>query len=906
MANKKALDLDQLKTSLSAVKDWTNDKIAALTKDDVGLDKVDNTADADKAVKSAVQDTDGDKFTEKYLKNRGAITDFNAATAEGVYIFNGTVSNFALASGYGSLSVFVDGSVIIQVASVTNSARCYRRKYETATGWGDWYTVAYTSDIPTVPTATDSKAGIMKLYTSTGSSTDGTMTRKAITDSLIATKIAYGTGNSAGSVPPVYAGITGTAKNIFRYLPPDAIYIEYSADGGTTWTEYTDSNAATNKLRLTDHINDLNHTYYFGGPDSTTTITTDYKLRFTFSPTDGRYGDIKFFYIYLSASRHNISCDVERSTIGAKTTFTKTLSDVHVAGWSGPNIINMSGGVAQFGGGDNQTTNGYSVRFTFNIAQINADYSSNVPFIQNIRAYADPIWNSAGITYLNTGLDYNIDTSKNITFPANITATQLNGRATDAIALSDSSGKYNVGDTETPVYFKDGKPVATTLDSLFEEKADKDTVLLKDNTTEYTPTADYNPSTKKYVDDNITGIDKVFTGATSSADGAKGLVPAPAKGNQDKYLKGNGTWGTPYTHPTTAGNKHIPSGGASGNILKWSANGTAVWGDPDSTDPCYIINATDPSTMTDPKIEFNDTTIQTSGYNKLKQFFSTYGFNIAIMTESGYIFKLSYFNADNAICIFNGLIDKKADIASGSITSKVIGTITCIGTTWSYAEKDVGDSGVIVSASTTVANYSGDRTIVNPLSEPISDSAQIYQNGILLQKDVNYTINDQGDIQTIDYDPSNGDVFTVISKTTGVDVQLNATASNITLTNSNGYFDNVSDVENAIQKIGAKLNGGVVSSIKVNGTAVTPDSDGSINVPSPTIKVNGTTVAAATDGSVNITNVVKTTGATMTGDLVAKSTSTGNHVRNIAVYASDATLPTTGNDGDIILVYSNS
>ncbi len=32
-----------------------------------------------------------------------------------------------------------------------------------------------------------------------------------------------------------------------------------------------------------------------------------------------------------------------------------------------------------------------------------------------------------------------------------------------------------------------------------------------------------------------------------------------------------------YIHPTTAGNKHIPSGGSSGQILKWSANGTAVW-----------------------------------------------------------------------------------------------------------------------------------------------------------------------------------------------------------------------------------------------------------------------------------------------------------------------------------------
>lgn len=34
---------------------------------------------------------------------------------------------------------------------------------------------------------------------------------------------------------------------------------------------------------------------------------------------------------------------------------------------------------------------------------------------------------------------------------------------------------------------------------------------------------------------------------------------------------------TVYTHPTTAGNKHIPSGGSAGQILKWSANGIAVW-----------------------------------------------------------------------------------------------------------------------------------------------------------------------------------------------------------------------------------------------------------------------------------------------------------------------------------------
>ena len=40
---------------------------------------------------------------------------------------------------------------------------------------------------------------------------------------------------------------------------------------------------------------------------------------------------------------------------------------------------------------------------------------------------------------------------------------------------------------------------------------------------------------------------------------------------------------TVYTHPTSAGNKHIPAGGSSGQILRWSADGTAVWGADNNT-----------------------------------------------------------------------------------------------------------------------------------------------------------------------------------------------------------------------------------------------------------------------------------------------------------------------------------
>lgn len=105
-------------------------------------------------------------------------------------------------------------------------------------------------------------------------------------------------------------------------------------------------------------------------------------------------------------------------------------------------------------------------------------------------------------------------------------------------------------------------------------------------------------------------------GATSSAAGTHGLVPAPAAGKQSQYLRGDGTWATPtnttysdatqsahglmsvddkkkldgiasgannYVHPTSSGNKHIPSGGSAGQFLKWSADGTAVWANDNNT-----------------------------------------------------------------------------------------------------------------------------------------------------------------------------------------------------------------------------------------------------------------------------------------------------------------------------------
>lgn len=59
------------------------------------------------------------------------------------------------------------------------------------------------------------------------------------------------------------------------------------------------------------------------------------------------------------------------------------------------------------------------------------------------------------------------------------------------------------------------------------------------------------------------------------------------KEKQKEYLYDGTTWkekttGEAYTHPTGSGYNHIPSGGASGQILGWESDGTAKWQDNDS------------------------------------------------------------------------------------------------------------------------------------------------------------------------------------------------------------------------------------------------------------------------------------------------------------------------------------
>lgn len=66
-------------------------------------------------------------------------------------------------------------------------------------------------------------------------------------------------------------------------------------------------------------------------------------------------------------------------------------------------------------------------------------------------------------------------------------------------------------------------------------------------------------------------------------DGSKVLSEKNFTAAYETKLKGIADNANNYVHPSTAGNKHIPSGGSSGQILRWSADGTATWGADNNT-----------------------------------------------------------------------------------------------------------------------------------------------------------------------------------------------------------------------------------------------------------------------------------------------------------------------------------
>lgn len=199
-----------------------------------------------------------------------------------------------------------------------------------------------------------------------------------------------------------------------------------------------------------------------------------------------------------------------------------------------------------------------------------------------------------GVNATTTELNYVDGVTSNI-------QTQLNGKASsdhthssyvnqNAFSNIAVSGQTTVAaDTATDTVTFAGSNVTITTNATSDKvtfgvadasTSAKGVVQLVDSATN---TATDKAATANAVNTAYTLASKANTTANSAKTTAESKSTVEASSTNGK-IKIDGTDTTVYTHPTTAGNKHIPTGGSSGQVLKYSASGTATWGtDKDTT-----------------------------------------------------------------------------------------------------------------------------------------------------------------------------------------------------------------------------------------------------------------------------------------------------------------------------------
>lgn len=224
-------------------------------------------------------------------------------------------------------------------------------------------------------------------------------------------------GYTAGDVTAIDMAVSSLhSANRLAFGKPEGITIEYSIDGGATWTDYGATNAQKTNL-----VSGIGQTYYIG--KATSGITTNYQLRITLNAYKmGFYTKAKKLLVNISTNGAvNCKMKMEYALLGSQTTFVN-INTYTIAGWSGWNSIPVD---FALGGGSSQTSNKAVLRLTFTIGALNSNtsYKNNLQ-VSDIALYGSTYW-QYNSTMAKTGHIYSYDSNQNTTFPAAVSATSF-------------------------------------------------------------------------------------------------------------------------------------------------------------------------------------------------------------------------------------------------------------------------------------------------------------------------------------------------------------------------------------------------------------------------------------------------------------------------------------------------
>ena len=241
--------------------------------------------------------------------------------------------------------------------------------------------------------------------------------------------IQWGGKNFAGSFGAIDAAmVADLGANRMAFAKAAGITIEYSTNGGSTWTDYGASEAI--KLGLTSTSAGL----YLGKHNTNGTGTANDRLRITFDTSlSAIYTQLNKFVLLVSTNgASGFTCTIDAATNGAPTTFHTFADHIPLNGWSGYNVINTST-ITTYG---NSSSQYQKLRFTFAQTAANSNYTS--ASVSTILGFGGVGWTTPSNMAKN-GHIYSFDSQQNVTFPAQVKATTFNGNATTATTATTAT-----------------------------------------------------------------------------------------------------------------------------------------------------------------------------------------------------------------------------------------------------------------------------------------------------------------------------------------------------------------------------------------------------------------------------------------------------------------------------------
>ena len=248
--------------------------------------------------------------------------------------------------------------------------------------------------------------------TSTATNFDGTANITIPVTGIKEAYLEWGGKNFTGDCGPIDAALVPElGANRFAYLKSDGITIEYSRDGGKTWTDY-----GAQDIDKTDLFSPVGNNFYVGKATSGAEITSNYQLRVLIdTKLASVYTILHKFAIYISEGGSTSTVTIEKALQSTPTTFINIADNIPISGEPGWNIINVQKFITY---STSETSQYGRIRFTFKTEKQDNPSAKGL-CIKKIQAYGGYGW-EAPSELAKSGHVYKCLSDQAVEFPGNV------------------------------------------------------------------------------------------------------------------------------------------------------------------------------------------------------------------------------------------------------------------------------------------------------------------------------------------------------------------------------------------------------------------------------------------------------------------------------------------------------